>query len=175
MEHIALLESMLWRARQATEIAYLRPNNFLSVLVKMVNLSSVWLTNLLSSPLLPINLWTSLHTRSDDFFDCDNNNSIKCGVFDEKETMNSLRSILNNSNSGLFSNSFSGYNINLLYDNQNESYEFSLLNITRLLKSEWDYFNSKLFGNYNGNSLAEKFVQEFCELLDTVDIKDTNL
>ncbi|XP_044751873.1 folliculin-interacting protein 2 [Coccinella septempunctata] len=173
MEHIALLESMLWRARQATEIAYLKPANFLSVLMKMVNLSSVWLTNLLSSPLLPLNLWTMLCNKSDNNFDCDNNNSIKCDVYNSKETLNSLRSILNNSNGGLF-NSFNGDNVNLLSDNQSERYEFSFLNITKMIKNEWDYFNSKLFGHCTGNNLAENFVQEFCELLEAIDIKDTN-
>ncbi|XP_045471501.1 folliculin-interacting protein 2 isoform X2 [Harmonia axyridis] len=177
MEHIALLESMLWRARQATEIAYLRPSNFLSVLMKMVNLSSGWLTNLISSPLLPLNLWTTLYNNSDrldNHTDCDNNNSIKCSDCSQKETLSSLRSLLNTSNSGLLSASNSGDNINVLSDNQSEKYEFSFHNITRIIKNEWDYFNAKLFRNCNGNNLVEKFVQDFCELLDTIDVKDTN-
>ncbi|KAL3283642.1 hypothetical protein HHI36_006781 [Cryptolaemus montrouzieri] len=185
MEHIALLESMLWRARQAAEVAYLRPNNFLSVLVKMVNITSTWLTNLISGPTLPLNLWTSLYSNNSDISvnsdninncaDCDNNNSIN-SVNYQKVTRETFRSFLNTSNVGHFGN-FSDETMksdNLLSNSQNEKSEFSFFNITRIIKNEWDNFHLKLSGNSDGNDLAEKFVHEFCELLDTIDVKDTN-
>ncbi|KAK9869666.1 hypothetical protein WA026_003414 [Henosepilachna vigintioctopunctata] len=189
MEHIALLESMLWRARHATEIAYLRPNNFLSVLVKMVDVTSTWLTNLLSGPVLSLNFWTSLYSVkyhnennsfNNNFVDCDNYNSIKISsANNQKEPSDILRSLYINSNN--ISESLSHNFVeklskpsSVLSGSESEKPEFSFSNITKIIKNEWDVFNAKLFGNSNKNNLAETFIQEFCELLDNIDIKDTN-
>jgi hypothetical protein len=69
MEHVALLESMLWRARQVVEIASVKLQNFTSLMAEMAHFSAQYLVNLLSGSYLSMNLWLSLssggvHTRT---------------------------------------------------------------------------------------------------------------
>lgn len=151
MEHAALIESMVWRARQGTEMAYLRPSNFLSVMLEVYDHISEWLVDFLSGPYLSGNMWLTLN--------CDNNSSIKFS-----ESMFNNRTLMN-------------FNCDVTYksngSNAEANVDFPLLILTRLFKNENECH--KKFHALNKNLTAEIFVKDLCELLETIDVKHTNL
>lgn len=164
MEHIALIESMLYRARQAIQYAYMRPNSFLSLLTKMVDISTNWLIKLLSGPTLTSNLWLSISNSS---YSCDN--SSICAFNNNKTEEQMIRSMNYDLSENVndFTRSF-----NLLSNNDYCDNEFSFLNITKFFKGEWD--SILYIRKFPKQTASEKFISEFCELLETVDVKDTN-
>lgn len=154
MEHAALIESMVWRARQGTETAYLRPNNFLSLMSEVYDNISDWLVDFLSGPYLSGNMWLTLN--------CDNNNSsIKFS-----ETVNN-RNLMNNFNCCDVMYKSNGFNTEANVD-------FPLLILTRLFNKN-DCESNKKIHTLNKNITAETFVKDLCELLETIDVKHTNL
>ncbi|KAL1491231.1 hypothetical protein ABEB36_011859 [Hypothenemus hampei] len=58
MEHVSLLEALIWRTRNVIEHAYLRPASFMSLVMEATEGVSEWLTNLLATPTVK-NLWLS--------------------------------------------------------------------------------------------------------------------
>ncbi|XP_044266324.1 folliculin-interacting protein 2 [Tribolium madens] len=155
MEHISLVESMLWRARQVVEVAYIKSQNFASLMVELANISAQYLVNLLSGSYLSMNLWLSLSNG------CDNYNSIS--AFSDKSLvggdLSCSTSSLSSCGSGLKEAENSG--------------DFHLFNFTKFLKTDPFNIKKNLFGE-NRIITAERFVQDFCELLEDIDIKDTN-
>lgn len=171
MEHITLLEALIWRTRQAIEAAYHRPPTFISVMMDIAQNTAKWLVNLLNAPRLVTNLWHCL------FFDCDKYSSINAfsSVLDKK-TLDARRTFrrrsscsLNNSDkrSDKFdlSNSFSG----LPFRSRTDIFNF---NFSKFLKTDWD--RSKKRHANEGELIVDKFLSEFCELLEELDVKDTN-
>jgi hypothetical protein len=170
MEHVALLESMLWRARQVVEIASVKLQNFTSLMAEMAHFSAQYLVNLLSGSYLSMNLWLSLSSG------CDNYNSISAfsaSVSDRNapvftpELVESQRADLSSSNS-----SNSSCSTGMLKENDSSG-DFHLFNFAKFLKTDPFNIRKNLFGE-SRIITAEKFVQDFCELLEDVDVKDTN-
>ncbi|XP_063902931.1 folliculin-interacting protein 2 [Zophobas morio] len=170
MEHVSLLDAILWRARQVVEIAFIKSQNFTSLMAEMAHFSAQYLVNLLSGSYLSMNLWLSLSNG------CDNYNSISAfnasdsdktaSVF-SPELCESQKADLNSSNSSA-SLCSSG-----LFKETENSGDFHLFSFARFLKTDPFNIKKNLFGE-NRTITAEKFVQDFCELLEDVDIKNTN-
>lgn len=164
MEHISLIESMVWRARQVVEMAYIKSHNFASLMVELAQISAQYLVNLLSGSYLSMNLWLSLSNG------CDNYNSIS--AFSDKSLFSSC--LCESQRADLSCSVSSSSSCGSGFKESDSSGDFNLFNFTKFLKT--DPFNIKrnLFGD-NRTVTAEKFVQDFCELLEDIDIKDTNL
>lgn len=168
MEHAALVESMVWRARQGTESAYMRPNNFVSLMCEVTRTVTQWFMDLLSGTYLLHNMWQTLS------FNCDNPYSIKYNTcFSVSKNSSAVEfSGLNDLQNTLVSDGSSCYeSVNSL----DKGSEFNLLNLTKFFKAEWDLGNGKKIASFDKKTGAEQFVREFCELLDKIDAKHTNL
>lgn len=163
MEHAALIESMVWRARQGVEAAYLRSYNFISLMYDMTDCICQCLLELFTGPRLPSSLWLSLSNGCD-------NVSVSKPTTDMQKTAswNSLTSKLKTNGS----KSCSALNVSCNSDGYlDKSGDFTFLNITKLLRSEV----RECISENRKNPMAEKFVNELCELLESVDVKHTNL
>lgn len=163
MEHAALLESMVWRARQGVEAAYLRSYNFISLMYDMTDCICQCLVELFTGPRLTSSLWLSLSNG------CDNVSDNKTATDMQKAaSWNSLTNKIKTNGS----KSCSALNVSCDSDSGlDKSGDFTFLNITKLLKSEM----LECGHEKQKNSTAEKFVNELCELLESVDVKHTNL
>ncbi|EFA03529.1 folliculin-interacting protein 1 [Tribolium castaneum] len=157
MEHISLVESMLWRARQVVEIAYIKSQNFASLMVELANISAQYLVNLLSGSYLSMNLWLSLSNG------CDNYNSIS--AFSDKSLVWCDRDLSCSTSSVSSCGS--------ALKEADTSGDFHLFNFAKFLKTDPFNIKKNFFGE-NRIITAERFVQDFCELLEDIDIKDTN-
>lgn len=174
MEHIALLEALIWRTHRAVEMAYHRPSTFISLMVDIAQNTAAWLMNLLSAPRIVTNVWHCLS------FGCDNYNSINAFISDlDEKSANLCRTLRDKSARSLtnsidsddcdnrsFSNSFSGLPVKSRTD-------LLSFNFSKLLKTDWDKGSKKKVTE--GDFVAEKFLKEFCELLEGFDVKGTNL
>ncbi|RZC36053.1 folliculin-interacting protein 1, partial [Asbolus verrucosus] len=158
MEHVSLLEVMLWRARQVVETAYVKSQNFASLMVEMAHFSAQYLVNLLSGSYLSMNLWLSISSG------CDSNS---ISAFSDKTVPASeLAEDFDGSISWSSSCSSAGAPTE-------QSGDFHLFNFSKFLKADPFNIKKSLFGE-SRNLTAEKFVQDFCELLEVIDVKDTN-
>ncbi|CRK96354.1 CLUMA_CG009771, isoform A [Clunio marinus] len=61
-EHMALLESMLYRLRSSIESAYINRQNFVPLMIKTWHNASQWLVDLFSAPRLTSPMWLILST-----------------------------------------------------------------------------------------------------------------
>lgn len=183
MDHAALLESIVWRARQAVEGAYLRSHSFLSLMHDMADCVAQCLTDLISGPHLPGSVWLSLSSGCDKVNIANVNSDIKivdsAKLTDLLKTAScnslGLKSKSNNSRSCQSLNSSCEIESSVCdYGGSDKSSEFNFLNLTRFLKSECN-LSEKRCSTYGKNFVAEKFIRELCELLETVDVKHTNL
>lgn len=198
MEHAAVLESMVWRARQGAELAYLRSHNFVSLMHEMADCVAQSLLDLFSAPHLSTSLWLSLSSG------CDRLSSISkvtesaktktdnCAVKSSNETLlrtNSSGVNLSYNNSVLSKTNSLGTKLSCSFgvcscdlggcvcdgEGSDRSGEFTFSNIMRFIRSE-SGINSDRRSYSGGRSLiAEKFITELCELLESVDVKHTNL
>lgn len=156
MEHAAVLESVVWRARQGVELAYLRPSTFYSLMHEMSETVSRCLLDLFAGPQLSASLWLSLSSGCDKVSSINvSGDSILSAPVPEKLESN------NNCVKGETSD-------------ECDSSEFTFFSLMRLLKNENCLSERRDFGN-GKNFAGVKFVRELCELLETVDAKDTNL
>lgn len=157
MEHIVLLHSMLMRTIHVIRKAYNRPSVFVSSVYEVASLSSEWLVNLLSGPYVVNTIWRLLYPS---------NNNSDC----DKNSINNYYSVLNN-----------------VQTNQTNN---TLLRITNLFELRDNFMsNTGLFYDFskilrNGRNVGvvedkafviEKFLREFCETMEAVDVKNTNL
>lgn len=160
MEHVALIEAMVWRARQIIEMAYIKSQNFASLMVEMASLSSQYLVNLLSGSHLAKNLWLSLSSG------CDNYNSI-----------NAFSVSFSDKGASIFSDFVNTTQQETEFSSLSTSFNSSgneLFNFSKFLKADPFNIKKNWFGE-NCIITADTFVQDFCELLEDIDIKDTNL
>lgn len=162
MEHAAFLESMVWRARQGVEAAYLRSYNFISLMNDMSDCVCQCLVELFTGPHLTSSLWLSLSNVCDNFSDNETSTYMQraascSSLFNKPKTSESKScSVLNTSCSS---------------DGVDKNCDFTFLNLTKLLKSDVrDCCDGK-----QKNPSAEQFLSELCELLESVDVKHTNL
>lgn len=160
LEHVSLLELMVWRTRRGAEAAYLRHAQFLSLMLEVSAATSRWLTALLAGPQLASHMWLSLSPICDKFASinfseliCDGRDSYRTRSFRTAE----------------------GCDVNES-DEFDRSSDFTFLNLTKYLKSEWAMVTARgSYGCKEKNMVAEKYITELCELLDSVDAKTTNL
>lgn len=196
MEHAALIEAMMWRVRRGSEIAFLRHVNFLSLMSEVAANTTRWLMAFLTGPHLSAHMWKCLSSFS---FNCDNITSItETRISDSSKDENlSNSSVYHHSLNRSFSLehlNFSDSCASLTSSvettipsdsNTTEKTEFiTFLNLSRFFKNDSGYSmkrnecgNSSVLNGVSGNRsfLAEKLVKELCELLETVDVKHTNL
>ncbi|XP_030767830.1 folliculin-interacting protein 1 isoform X2 [Sitophilus oryzae] len=163
MEHIALLDAIVWRTRQSIELAYHRPNIFISSMVNIAQTTAWGLVNLLNAPRILINLWHCLST------DCDNRTSINASVpkfncqnfiscRNEKTVANVAPWSENKTN-------FNGYSKLIRTDVFN-------FNLTNFLRTDSEKNGKR---SLDGDCfIGEKFLKEFCELIEVYDVKNTN-
>ncbi|XP_060517829.1 folliculin-interacting protein 2 isoform X2 [Cylas formicarius] len=161
MEHIALLEAMLWRARCVVEAAYHKPPTFMSVMVDLSGSTAAWLLNLLNGPKILKNFWHSLSLN------CDSGISIsassKESVISRTKSYDLVGNGDDNGNLRL-TNSFNG----LQWLGKPEIFNFRL---GKLLSADFGGVRDSCGGVSDDYG---KFVSEFCEILEALDIKSTN-
>lgn len=183
MDHAALLESIVWRARQAVEGAYLRSHSFLSLMHDMADCVAQCLVDLFSGPHLSGSLWLSLSSGCDKVNSSNVNSDNK--TVDSAKLTDLLKSVSYNSLGEKFksNNNRSCSSLNSSCEIESsasdcssleKSGDFNFLSFTRFLKSECNLSEKKCY-NYGKNFVAEKFIRELCELLESVDVKHTNL
>lgn len=154
MEHIALLEALIWRTHRSIAIAYHCRTSFISLMMDVAYNTATWLVNLLNAPSLVTNLWHCLSFGS-------TINAFKLGL--SVESVDFLKTSPQISD-GVFS---SGGNSNR---------DPSILEVRG-----YNFNSSKTdlavnnHGNIDADVLGEKFLKEFCELVEGVDVKETNL
>lgn len=185
MDHAALLESIIWRARQAVEGAYLRSHSFLSLMHDMADCVAQCLADLFIGPHLSGSLWLSLSSGCDKVntssVNSDNRivDSAKLTELLKSASYNSLgqkcttKSNNNRSCSSLNSSCEMGLSVSDCSGSEKNG-DYNLLSFTRFLKSDCNLSEKKCY-NYGKNFVAEKFIRELCELLESVDVKHTNL
>lgn len=160
MEHAAFLESMVWRARQGVEAAYIRSYNFISLMYEMSDGVCQCLVELFMGPHLTSSLWLSLSNVCDTFSDNKTSaymqKAASCSSLFNKVKTNESKSC------GVLNTSCSSDGVDK---------NFAFLNLTKLLKSDVREY----CGDRQKNSSAEQFLSELCELLESVDVKHTNL
>lgn len=160
MEHIVFIEALIWRARHSLEVAYHRRTAFISLMMELTQNTGVWLVNVLSGPRIVTNVWRSLS------YSCDilgSLNELHCA-----RTLNSRRTFLSKTSSS----------------NNGNRLLFSRENFRRLNSGPFKFnsiFKTDIRMVPDGSTMfpkdfiAEKFLQEFCELLEEFDVKHTNL
>lgn len=197
MEHAAVLESMVWRARQGAELAYLRSHNFVSLMHEMSGCVAQSLLDLFSAPHLSASLWLSLSSG------CDRLSSISkatesaknatktdgCAAKSSKCNSEALlnTNLLNTNSSGsstLSKTNSLGSKLSCSCDaggcvcdgeGSDRSGEFTFSNIMRFIRSEGGVNSDRRSYGGGRGLIAEKFITELCELLESVDVKHTNL
>lgn len=203
MEHAAVLESMVWRARQGAELAYLRSHNFVSLMHEMADCVARWLLDLFSAPHLSTSLWLSLSSGCDRLSSISkltesakNEKTNNCGVKSSninnesllKTNSGSVKSTC--SNSSLVKTNSCGAKLGCnssgacpcdvggcVCDGEgpDRSGEFTFSNIMRFIRSESGMGGDRRSYGGGRGLVAEKFITELCELLESVDVKHTNL
>lgn len=151
MEHATLIESMVWRARISTETAYRRRRNFVAQLYNTALNTARWLSDLLAYGYL-------------------NNKNIRCFY------PNQQPSSLEQQHLTLFGDRCNGLGLG----------DLAFAGLSRLWKTgtPWDFIRNHRSTNNNvkelnksgtmTTSIAEKCLRDLCELLETIDVKDTN-
>lgn len=235
LEHAALIESMAFRARQNTEIAYTRSSSFISLMLEITNTSSQWLKDFLSGPQLNAHLWLTFNSNCDNknsisplrslnevniskcdnetFFElrshqnkvdecdvckgklingCENQDQVihKCKSLTVENKINVINRIASacvsdvsrTSQSETLKNNVPYTIISDDYLNKsNGSYElhnnsdFIFFNLSKFFKADREVVNCKKINSEIKQNDTEVFIKEFCELLDTIDCKHTNL
>ncbi|XP_076269276.1 folliculin-interacting protein 2 [Rhynchophorus ferrugineus] len=168
MEHIALLDALIWRTRQSIEQAYYRPAVFISSMMDIAQSTACGLVNILNAPRILINLWQTLST------DCDNRISINSLVPENGlrqtgriSSNEALWGVEKNSCRMRLVNSFNGYPTGK--QDRTDVFNFSFVNF---FKTDAEKNTRKGFGGEG--FIGDKFLREFCELVEVYDVKDTN-
>lgn len=198
MEHASLIESMLWRARQSVEVAYIRHSSFVSLMCEAANNTAQWLIDLFAGPQLSNHMWISLAPVCDKFNSINNSdNRLKSTFSGRCNSLNHISDDSYNCNKEVcftmslklledkytdeqtFVKNRASASLNNIKSDISEtvgkSSDFMFLNLTKFLRNEFSTIGVK-----NGyccddkNLLAEKCVTELCELLDCLDLKHTN-
>lgn len=152
MEHIVFIEALIWRARHSLEVAYHRRTAFISLMMELTQNTGVWLVNVLSAPRIVTNVWRSLSYTCDILGSC-------------TKTLNSRRTFSPKTSSG----------DKLLFSCENFKRRNSgPFRINSIFKTD---FRTVPDGTTMSpkDFIAEKFLMEFCELLEEFDVKHTNL
>lgn len=197
MEHAALIESMIWRTRHGVEMAYVRHSSFVSLMFDVATNTIQWLIDLFSGPQLATHMWISLSSICDKFNSISNNNSdnniqhFTNSLYSNSESYYSLtsstledKSVENGEQT--FTNSNSNISLNNLFKSDSslcdssetlyKSNDFTFLNLTKYLRNEWATVSLKNSSSVSEkNNMAEKCVAELCELIESIDVKHTNL
>lgn len=160
MEHAALVESMVWRARQGVEAAYTRSYNFISLMYDMSDCIGQCLVELFAGPHLASSLWLSLSSG------CDNVSDSRTKADAEIQKAASWNSLARGAKTA------GSKSCSALDESCGAGSDFTFLNITRLLRSDVRECGGD---EKRKGSMAEKFVGELCGLLESVDVKHTNL
>lgn len=175
LEHSALIEAMVCRARWGAESAYTKPANFASLMFDVFKETSHWLVDLITGPTIGVYLWHTVGQRTKPGFGGNSN----C---DNSRLISGKNATVSSDMSKTKSESCLGKNLTI--NNRTKcNLTSSLLNIDSGSNGFWsilkplngDIFSSddKTFKTTNNSSLhAEKFLREFCELLESA---DTNL
>lgn len=194
LEHAALVEALAWRARHGSEVAFLRHVNFLSLMSEVTKNTARWLIAFLTGPHLSMHMWRCLCASSRiSPSNCDSSSSINsknykdvdvvCQDFSRSLSQDRLTSSVNNGGScgnGCLSTSIDSSAVAGM--GAEKTSDFTFLNLSRFFRGDCDSKKSYC-GNgacsgddgVNRSFLAEKFVRELCELLESVDVKHTNL
>ncbi|KAF5299961.1 hypothetical protein FQA39_LY11334 [Lamprigera yunnana] len=198
MEHASLIESLVWRVRQSVEIAYIRHTSFVSLMCEVVSNTTQWLIDLFCGPQLSNHMWISLapicdklnsiskseHFQNSDAYsslnyvaDSCNTNKEMCFTMSlrlledrfDKQTLNKKRT------SASLGNLKSDSNFGDSSEPADKSSDFMFLNFTKFLCNELTTVGVKSsYSCDDKNFVAEKYVTELCELLDSIDVKHTN-
>ncbi|ENN74860.1 hypothetical protein YQE_08630, partial [Dendroctonus ponderosae] len=168
MEHIALLEALIWRTHRSIAIAYHCRTSFISLMMDIACNTATWLVNLLNAPSIVTNLWHCLSFGCDDYSKI---SPFKLALSDESvDLLRTSRQTSASVNSesvfrGLqFSESVSGVRVPSRTDVP--SFNFNTCSKTDLAVNN--------HCNLDADELSEKFLKEFCELVEGVDVKETN-
>ncbi|KAH1023887.1 folliculin-interacting protein 2 isoform X1 [Dendroctonus ponderosae] len=168
MEHIALLEALIWRTHRSIAIAYHCRTSFISLMMDIACNTATWLVNLLNAPSIVTNLWHCLSFGCDDYSKI---SPFKLALSDESvDLLRTSRQTSASVNSesvlrGLqFSESVSG--VRVPSRNDVPSFNFNTCSKTDLAVNN--------HCNLDADELSEKFLKEFCELVEGVDVKETN-
>ncbi|XP_018336646.1 uncharacterized protein LOC108745077 isoform X2 [Agrilus planipennis] len=167
LEHAALMESLIWSARQMTEIAYIRYQRFFSIMNQLTLKIKSWLVKFLSGPHLSSNMWLGLSSTV-----CDNMYSI------QRESKNISFNLCDSQkthvNSNLQSKCFCDtYDYSKKMQHSSRTFEFSVLNWTDFFKYDFNFNHTRNENRSKNKILAKQFLNDFCELLENVDVKDT--
>lgn len=178
----------MWRVRYGSEVAFLRHVNFLSLMSEVTTTTTRWLIAFLTGPHLSVHMWHSLSLSTSS--NCDSSSSISRSRTFCKDSVNCQNKGRSLSQDRLTSSVNSGVSCASLTNSICESTttigssekpaEFTFLNLSRFFRNDCDskrsdYGGSGVRGSDNRSFLAEKFVRELCELLESVDVKHTNL
>lgn len=184
LEHSALIEAMVCRARAGAESAYTKPGNFASLMYEVYKEASQWLTDLVTGPTISTYLWHTLGSRTKSRLQltCDNrpmnSESVRSDITKTKSESSLVK---NNSKTNLLLSDRTRNNLLL---------SSSLLEIDSGATTQNRRSSTRLFSNdflklderwksavYTSDTslYAERFVRELCELLESVDTKHTNL
>lgn len=155
---------MVCRARAGAESAYTKPVNFASLMYDVHKETSQWLVALTTGPTLNCYLWHVLGQRFKARpFVCDNITKTKSesSLIKTKSDRDRTKDVQ------VFSSSL------LEIDTKRRFFDSTLRR--SILRPLTNYASSDKMKNVTFVNDAEKFVQELCELLESVDTKHTNL
>ncbi|XP_050309624.1 folliculin-interacting protein 2 isoform X1 [Anthonomus grandis grandis] len=151
MEHITLMESLIWRTHRSVVSAYHRPSFFISLMMETFQNVASFLRNLQTAPRIVTNLWHCLS------FGCDNLSNNYAFINELDDT--SCQTLPKDSHTELKVLSA-------------PKTEFLGFNFSRILKTDWNLSEKR--GGNREEVAADSFIKEFCELLEEFDVKDTN-
>lgn len=172
LKHAALVEAMVMRARAGVECAYTRPGSFASLMFDIYQEVCRWLSDLLTGATLETYLWHTLsrHILTKPTLKLNISNTSLLDFTKTKSDSSLVK--LGERKKGFFATSgqffeggFKGLAKCDKYERQKSDkfeYRQSLDNLSVSVTTQ-----SSLY--------AENFVRELCELLESVDVKHTNL
>lgn len=185
LEHAALLESMICRARANAEAAYVRPSCFASLMYDMYTETCSWLSDVLSGTAVDTYLWHIISSRSsssrinESEYQKNYNSSLDLTKTQSDSNLKKINSTgtLDNSKKTKYNfvtSSTLEVNRKMGEHERKSSVHRSMLGLGRndIRRS---LFNVSGERSSDSSQFAEKFVKELCELLETVDVKHTNL
>ncbi|GLV39007.1 uncharacterized protein CBL_06006 [Carabus blaptoides fortunei] len=181
LEHSALIEAMVCRARAGAESAYTKPGNFASLMYEVYNEASQWLTDLATGPIIAIYLWHSLGSRTQSRLQLTCDNKAKNSDITKTKSESSL--VKNNSKTNLLLSDRTRNNLllrssllEIASDNASSRRASTRLFSNDFLKLDerWKSARVNPICMSDTSLNAERFVRELCELLESVDTKHTN-
>lgn len=183
LKHAALIEAMVCRARAGTEVAYAKPGCFASLMCDIHQEVGQFLCDLLTGSTLDVYLWHEIGDQPHNIRIKSNSNSSLFSFTKTKSESNltkfgdvRIRKSNNRpnidsvqlSNSELVNNSFKA--------SVNRSFSGFLKSDTEKCDSRGHSIINLSVGSHNQSShYADSFIKELCELLELVEVKQTNL